>query len=113
MADLKHLKAGDPIVIVHRHRGAYQTTVTKVGRVYLYVGGYAAHGFSREDGRAQGEAGAYYSFVRTVEEHARICEVEKARTELSCAGITLARSMGDDLVTKIRDVLRFAGITKP
>ncbi|MFD3952205.1 hypothetical protein ACFWRC_19540 [Streptomyces albidoflavus] len=98
MSDLTDVAVGDTLVLIeHYRRGAQpkEVRVTKVGRIYLYVGHLK---FNRVSGV---EADGYGSRqVRTPEQHMEATERSELLAELRAAGITWnVWQAGRDLTT--------------
>ncbi|MFB7919384.1 hypothetical protein [Streptomyces sp. NPDC056061] len=106
MNDLMDVKVGDTLILTGSYqRGStpQEVTVTKVGRVYLYITGHR-QGFSRTDGVVNDNYG--HDRVRTPGQYAADLEHAELERRLYAAGIerrhgTPARRLSTDAIRRI------------
>ncbi|MFE6494104.1 hypothetical protein [Streptomyces sp. NPDC057748] len=110
MSDLTDVKAGDTLILTESYRRGSiprEVTVTKVGRVYLYIAGHR-EAFSRADGVVNDRYG--HDRVRTPGQYAADVERVELMRRLHAAGIerrhdTPARRLSDDAIRRILEIV--------
>lgn len=100
---LRHVKAGDVLVLRDHNFRARRMKVAKVGREYLYLDGRNSRtGYSRDTGIANDGYGN--ARLQTEEEFAKETERDLALQQLRTWGITLATHF-HDRAPAIRDAV--------